>query len=277
MVPRREALLGSTFETRNNSSRGMPAMASAMTSSASPYISAVSIWVMPRSMPRRSAAIAPLRSPRSRYQVPCPITETSGPLLPNFFCFTITSIAEDADDTTTMQRKRILGREAAQPIAEARRSRDNPRCLRAQSANRRARIPSFTRSQRYPGWWPRPRAISTSTLPSINSGKPAGCSTRKPISACAARNSRQFQTAQVEAAVHAQLQQHRADRLQLRGRIGDAAKAAGYLRADRPVRPRSGRAACAAVRTGARPGAPRALSPAAPRRQASRAAHARRA
>src|SRR5882757_4745996 len=86
MVPRREALLGSTFDTRNTSSR-WPAMASAMTSSASPYISAVSIWVMPSSMPRWSAAMAFLRSPRSRYQVPCPITETSGPPLPNGFDF----------------------------------------------------------------------------------------------------------------------------------------------------------------------------------------------
>ena len=37
----------------------------------------------------------------------------------------------------------------------------------------------------------------------------------------------QFEAAQIEAAVHAQLQQHRALRLQLRGRIGDATKAAG--------------------------------------------------
>ncbi len=47
MVPRREALLGSTLETRKTFSRGKPAMASAITSSASPYISAVSICVMP--------------------------------------------------------------------------------------------------------------------------------------------------------------------------------------------------------------------------------------
>ena len=93
MVPRREALLGSTFETRKSSSR-LPAIASAMTSSASPYISAVSIWVMPSSMPRRSAATARLRSPRSRYQVPCPITETSGPLAAEFLSFaTIASFA----------------------------------------------------------------------------------------------------------------------------------------------------------------------------------------
>ena len=42
-VPRRDALLGSTFETRNTSSR-RPAIASPTTASASPYISAVSMW-----------------------------------------------------------------------------------------------------------------------------------------------------------------------------------------------------------------------------------------
>ena len=41
-LPRREALLGKTFDTRKMSSR-RPAMASAITSSASPYISAVSM------------------------------------------------------------------------------------------------------------------------------------------------------------------------------------------------------------------------------------------
>src|ERR1700722_18343209 len=61
-------------------------MASATTSSASSYISAVSMCVMPRSTPRRSAAIALLRSPRSIYQVPCPITDTCAPVLPNSFC-----------------------------------------------------------------------------------------------------------------------------------------------------------------------------------------------
>src|SRR5882672_705747 len=69
------------------------------TSSASPYISAVSIWVMPRSMPRRKAATALLRSPRSIYQVPCPITGTSGPLPSNFFVRKIASIAKEAART----------------------------------------------------------------------------------------------------------------------------------------------------------------------------------
>src|SRR5450631_3142892 len=86
MVPRRDALPGNTFETRKISSR-RPAMASAITSSASPYISAVSIWVMPRSMPRVKLATALLRSPRSIYQVPCPITDAVGPPPPNLRCF----------------------------------------------------------------------------------------------------------------------------------------------------------------------------------------------
>ncbi len=45
---------------------------------------------------------------------------------------------------------------------------------------------------------------------------------------CAKR--RQLQAAQIEAAVHAELQQHRAHRLQLRGRIGNATKAVGNFR-----------------------------------------------
>jgi hypothetical protein len=42
-------------------------------------------------MPRRNAATALLRLPRSMYQVPCPITGTWKPLLPNFRCLTIAS------------------------------------------------------------------------------------------------------------------------------------------------------------------------------------------
>src|SRR5260370_9428468 len=90
MVPRREALLGSTFDTRKICA-GCPAIAYALPNSASPYISAVSMWVMPRSMPRRKAATAVLRSPWSMYQVPCPITDTCGPFCPNFCCLTMTS------------------------------------------------------------------------------------------------------------------------------------------------------------------------------------------
>src|ERR1700730_5601133 len=83
MVPRRDALLGRTFETRKISSR-RPAIASAITGSASPYISAVSILVMASSTPPRNAAAAPPASPPSMYQVPCPITDTLSLLLPNF-------------------------------------------------------------------------------------------------------------------------------------------------------------------------------------------------
>src|SRR4051812_23682501 len=84
MVPFREAFLGSTLETMKTCSR-RPAIASATTSSASPlpYISAVSMWVMPSSMPLRSAATASLRGPCSMYQVPWPMTGTSRRVAPN--------------------------------------------------------------------------------------------------------------------------------------------------------------------------------------------------
>ena len=83
-VPEREALCGRTFDTRKTSSR-RPAMASPMNSSAAPepYISAVSIWSMPRSRPRRKAAIAAARGACSKFQVPIPITATSRPVGPN--------------------------------------------------------------------------------------------------------------------------------------------------------------------------------------------------
>ncbi len=48
----------------------------------SPYISAVSMWFMPRSSPRRSAATAARRSPSSMYQVPWPITATFRAVFP---------------------------------------------------------------------------------------------------------------------------------------------------------------------------------------------------
>ena len=65
MVPAREAFCGSTLLTMNTSSR-RPSMASATILSAppSPYISAVSISVMPRSRPSLSAA-TPRRARRA--------------------------------------------------------------------------------------------------------------------------------------------------------------------------------------------------------------------
>src|SRR5207244_2657867 len=48
-----------------------------------PYISAVSIWVSPSSMPRRSAAIAEARASRSIIHVPWPRTGTAAPVAPN--------------------------------------------------------------------------------------------------------------------------------------------------------------------------------------------------
>src|SRR5215208_4334155 len=65
IVPWRVAFCGSTLLTRKTSSR-LPAIASATTSSAapSPYISAVSISVMPRSSPVCSALISSARRAR---------------------------------------------------------------------------------------------------------------------------------------------------------------------------------------------------------------------
>src|SRR5439155_9235809 len=64
-----------------------PATASATISSARPsaYISAVSMWVRPRSSPRDSAAISSFLSLRSSpmCQVPWPTTATSTPVIPN--------------------------------------------------------------------------------------------------------------------------------------------------------------------------------------------------
>src|SRR5882724_1952799 len=82
-VPRREAFPGITLLTMKASSR-RPATASPTTSSAPPlaYISAVSISVIPRSMPSRSAVTSSLRrfalSPM--VQVPCPSAGTVSPV-----------------------------------------------------------------------------------------------------------------------------------------------------------------------------------------------------
>src|ERR1700733_2210619 len=87
IVPSYVAFDGSTFDTRNNCSRGRPAIASptSRSDSPSPYISAVSTCTMPSSMPRRSARFASsARAPRSgMFQVPWPMTGTSRPVLPN--------------------------------------------------------------------------------------------------------------------------------------------------------------------------------------------------
>ena len=76
MVPRRVAFSGSTLLTMKSSSR-RPAMASPTISSAPPsaYISAVSISVMPRSRPSRSAAISCVRVPADLAHVPGALAE----------------------------------------------------------------------------------------------------------------------------------------------------------------------------------------------------------
>src|SRR5581483_1479084 len=89
-VPARDAFWGSTLETRKTSSR-RPAIASPTSCSASPalYISAVSIWVMLRSMPVRRAVITAWRFFCSMSHVPCPMIGTSGPVGPKrWYCIT---------------------------------------------------------------------------------------------------------------------------------------------------------------------------------------------
>ena len=80
--PARDAFCGSTLLTMNTRSR-IPETACATTSSAPPeaYISAVSISVIPRSTPSRSAATSRAASPRRSpmYQVPCPSAGTVSP------------------------------------------------------------------------------------------------------------------------------------------------------------------------------------------------------
>ncbi len=85
-VPRREAFRGWTFDTRKTSSR-RPAIASPTMRSTAPcpYDSAVSMWVMPRSSPRRSALTA-ARGETSIRQVPWPKTGTEIPVEPKGRC-----------------------------------------------------------------------------------------------------------------------------------------------------------------------------------------------
>src|SRR6202453_2753172 len=83
MVPRFEAWLGSTLDTRNTSSR-RPSMALAMIRSAAPepYISAVSICVIPRSSPRRMAAMASSAEDSSDRHDPWPTRGISRRVVP---------------------------------------------------------------------------------------------------------------------------------------------------------------------------------------------------
>src|SRR5206468_1105321 len=80
----RDAFWGSTLETRKTWSR-RPAIASPTSSSTrpEPYISAVSMCVMPASSPARSAASAAVPPSRSMFHVPWPTTGTATPVGPN--------------------------------------------------------------------------------------------------------------------------------------------------------------------------------------------------
>src|SRR3989441_4354834 len=86
IVPAYDALDGNTLVTTKSDSRGYPLIAWATIRSAppSPYISAVSMWVRPRSRPRRSAATSSRSARRlsPMCQVPCPTTGTSTPVAP---------------------------------------------------------------------------------------------------------------------------------------------------------------------------------------------------
>src|ERR1700750_3103466 len=82
MVPRRLALPGSTLLTMKTSLRRLPtASATMLSASPSPYISAVSISVTPRSSPWRSAATSSLRrrALSAIRQVPSPKVGTVAP------------------------------------------------------------------------------------------------------------------------------------------------------------------------------------------------------
>src|SRR6267154_5589062 len=246
MVPRREALLGKTFETRKMSSR-RPAIASAITNSASPYISAVSMWVMPRSTPRRSAAMASLRSPRSIYQVPCPITDTSHLLLPNSRDFMVmvcrrlrhlyslprrgtrSTLADVYQRMAAMHCGRVLGLQTAQPVAEAddlgtvcrARRRNQPVPESGSLAHAVAAIARVVAET---------AADEQVDLALDELVQPRRLQHPQAYSSMRRTELRKRQAAQVEAGVQTQVQQHPTPRrLQLCGRIGDATKAAGYL------------------------------------------------
>ena len=62
-------------------------MAAATIASASPYISAVSIWVMPASIPARNARIASVRSELSMCHVPWPMTGTETRIAPKLLAY----------------------------------------------------------------------------------------------------------------------------------------------------------------------------------------------
>ena len=86
-------------------------------SSASPYISAVSIWVMPRSRPRRRAATAVGRCASSIYQVPWPIDRRPRAARePNGRC----SMLHDPGETAPAARRWASGLTRPRPAAIAR-------------------------------------------------------------------------------------------------------------------------------------------------------------
>ena len=172
---------------------------------------------------------------------------------------------------------RLLAPLGAQPFAETDDLGANSRCLRGAISQSPTPGPSLTRSQRQPGWWPTPRGLSAHrSLPLDQLVQACGLQHPQTDFRMRAAKLRQREAAQVEAAMDPQLRQHRTVPVSSARSRPQCDENHRISRPDRPDRPRSGPAfAYAAARTGARRGAPPALSPAAPRRRASRAIHAR--
>src|SRR5690349_2559139 len=99
----------------NSSPRGMPRMASAISSSAAPlpYSSAVSMCVRPRAMPARSAAISAASCrPSAICHVPCPTIGTSSGIGPKRRLLSLMRyigfMAIESVNPTTGQRLRVF-------------------------------------------------------------------------------------------------------------------------------------------------------------------------
>src|SRR3954469_15877212 len=112
-VPARLAFCGSTLLTMKRSRRATPLIASAISCSARPlpYISAVSMWVSPRAMPARSAAISVgFWRPSAISHVPCPTTGTSSAIGPNrrLFMRYIRSMPIESVNPATGERLRVF-------------------------------------------------------------------------------------------------------------------------------------------------------------------------
>src|SRR3984893_3366620 len=147
---------------------------------------------------------------------------------PNSFCFTVASTSDDADQTrAAVVCERLLGRQGAQPFAEA----DDLGTIRG----------AFRRNQpiTQTGSLIDPVAAIARMVAKIAGYQQVDLAFDQFMQAgglqhpqtdfrVPAAKLRQFEAAQAEAAMDPQLQQHRTCRFQLRGRLRDATKAVGY-------------------------------------------------